>query len=483
MSLARRTITSTAWNFIAKLVSVVVLSVRSVLLARLLPVDAFGIYAGAGAAVGLTQVVAHFGMGGAFLHRSPETENEEQAAAVHFTLTLVFTLIWAGLLATGACLFSSGQTRTALLMFTLTSGGIMLAQTPRLILIRRVVHRRLALMQALNALLTTLVAVSLAWQGATLWALLATDVVSLILTIVMLYVWRPVWHPRLIWLPEAMRYFLHFGSRNFLAIVLLRALDKVDDLWTRFCLGVTPMGFYSRAYTFATYPRNILAQPINAVAQGTYAELKGDRLRLSQAFFRINAFLVRSGFLLAGLLALIAPEFIRLVLGTKWLPMLDAFRLMLVYTLLDPIKLTVGSLFIAVGKPEKVLRARFVQLVVLIGGLLLLGPPLGITGVALAVDIMLVVGMVILLWQARSYVSFSLFRLFAAPGLALFLGMLLARGAIALPGVIGSDWRTGSVKVAVFLAVYGIVLLILERRQFHEMFLVLGKQIFRQLGT
>jgi PST family polysaccharide transporter len=270
------------------------------------------------------------------------------------------------------------------------------------------------------------------------------------------------------------RYFLRFGSRSFIAATLQYALDRVDDLWVGSYLGDTAMGLYSRAYTFATYPRRILAAPLNTVSVGTYAELKAARKRLSQAFFRINAFLVRSGFLAAGLFALVAPEFIRLLLGVKWLPMLSAFRLMLAYTMFDPLKLTVANALVAVGKPERIARARFAQLAVLVTGLFLMGPSLGIAGVALAVDGMLVVGIVVLLWEVRRYVDFSLTRLFGAPGLALGIGMIMARGAIMLPGVLGSDWRTGSVKGAVFLAVYTGILLVLERRHLLKMVRFLG---------
>jgi O-antigen/teichoic acid export membrane protein len=480
-SIAQRSITSISWNVVASLANVVIGFVRSVLLARLLPVEVFGVYGWAGSVVALSAMAANFGLGGALLHRAPETEDEEQGAAVHFTLQLMFSLVWAILLTAGTLIFASGQIRTALLVLTTTSVGTHLVQTPRIILARRVVHRRLALVQVINILLSSLAAVGLAWRGATLWALLSTDLSVFVINILLFYLWRPVWRPRLAWAPRAMRYFLRFGSRNFLAIVLLRGIDKADELWAGFYLGVTSLGYYSRAYTFATYPRIILAQPVNRVVEGTYAELKENRHHLSQAFFRANAFLVRSGFFLAGLLALVAPEFTRLLLGPKWLPMLDAFRLMLVFTLLDPIKTTVGGLFIAVGSPERVVRARFAQLVVLVGGLFLLGPTLGITGVALAVNIMLAVGMIILLRKAREYVDFSPLRLFVAPALALLLGLLLARIAINVPGVLGSDWRTGFVKSTVFSMTYSIALLIMERRQFFEIFSVLNKQIFRKI--
>jgi O-antigen/teichoic acid export membrane protein len=225
-----------------------------------------------------------------------------------------------------------------------------------------------------------------------------------------------------------------------------------------------------------------LARPVNSVTVGTYAELKYDRLRLSRAFFRTNALLIRTGFFLAGLLALVAPEFIRLVLGAKWLPMLDAFRLMLLFTLLDPIKMGVANLFIAVGKPEQIVRARFAQLVILVIGLFTMGRFWGIAGVALAVDVMLFVGIVILLWQSRKFADFSLQRMFLKPVWALLVGLLLGRGVLLLPGVLGSDWRTGIAKTAVFTIAYGLVLFIFERDELLRMVAFVGESVPGKAG-
>ena len=363
-----------------------------------------------------------------------------------------------------ALLRTTGDQQTALIVITLATAGLEITQTPRLILVRRVVHRRLALLQFVDAILTTAVAVGLALLGATLWALLSTDVVVMVVSMVGLFLWRPVWRPRFGWNRDVVRYYLSFGSRNFAAGGLLLALDRVDDLWTLRYLGDTALGYYSRAYTFATYPRRILAGPVNQVAGGTYAELKSERKRLSQAFFRTNALLVRSGFLMAGLLALIAPELIAILLGEKWMPMLQAFRLMLVYTLLDPIKMTVGDLFVAVGRPELVLRVRLGQLAVMVVGLFALGTRYGIAGVALAVDAMVVVGIVVLLWQARQYVDYSVRRLFLAPALALAAGLAAGLGAMALLGsLFPSSLWTATIKTAAFLLAYAAVLFVLER--------------------
>jgi O-antigen/teichoic acid export membrane protein len=462
------------------LINVVVSFVSSILLARWLPVEVFGVVAMANSVVQLSVQVANFGLAGAFVHRSPETQDEEQAAAIHFTLKLILTAVWTIIMVVSALLFTSDQLRTALLLTALAQSGVELTQTPKIILGRRVRHRRLALIQILSTVLCTLVSLVLASKGVALWALLSANLVSLVINFVALYGWRPIWRPRLAWSTPIVRYFFDYGGRNFLSIILLKALDRLDDLWTGAYLGTKPLGFYSRAYGLATYPRRILAQPLYAVAGGTYAELKGDRPRLSRAFFVNIAFLVRSGFFLAGLIALIAPEFINLVLGAKWLPMLDAFRLMLVFTLLDPIQMTVGDLFLAVGDPNQVITTRVVQLIVLGVGLYSLGPLMGIAGVALAVDGMLGVGMIILLWRARAYVDFSLKRAFAMPSLALITGLILASGANLSFTNSESELVTGSVKLIVFFVTYSVILLAAERRQILEVFTIARTSIQHQ---
>jgi len=464
-SIAERSIISATWNVGASLASVVVLFVRSVMLSRWLPVATFGVYGFVSAAVMLAAVVLNFGLTGAFLHRAPETEDESQAAATHFTIITVIALAWSAIMIGGALWLTTDAIRLALIVIVLTTAFAQLAQTPRVILMRRVAHRRLAIMQFVNAVLTTLAALTLAWRGATLWAMLITNIISAFVTLSLLYLWKPVWRPRFRWSPPEIRYFLHFGSRTWLSSVLLSALDRIDDLWTGFYLGSAPLGFYSRAYTFATYPRRILANPISTVSGGTFAELKHERDRLSQAFFRATAFLLRSSFYLGGMFALIAPEFIGILLGEKWLPMTNVFRLMLIFTLLDPMKAIVANLFVAVGRPEQVIQARLVQLVLLIVGLFGLGFAWGVVGVALAVDAMLMSGIAILMWKARAYVDISLVRLFAAPAIALAAALTLAYAAILLAGLRETTLTSALMKALIFSLIYVLLMLIMERDQ------------------
>jgi O-antigen/teichoic acid export membrane protein len=477
MSLAQRSIRSSAYNIAANAVEIVVLFVRSVVLARLLDPAVFGVYTLALSVVALTQALPSFGLMGAFLYQTDESESEE-ALGTHFALTTLFGVVWAFLLTIGVALFAPEDVQWVYRVLIATALVSRLTLTPCALLTRQVLFRRLAILQVSTTLVTTLISISLAWHGFGVWSLVAANVVGAAIAVIALYAIRPVWRPQLGWSPPMVRRFLSFGSKVVTGNLLLQTLDRVDDIWTGVVLGPTALGYYSRAYRFATYPRAFLARPLNSVAIGTYAQLKGDRRRLSQAFFRINSLMIRTGFLLAGVLALVAPEFIRLVLGAQWLPMLDAFRLMLVYTLLDPIKITIANVITTSGAPEKVIRARITQMVVMSVGLVTLGPWLGIAGVALTVNLMLVIGIGILLWQARTYIDFSIRRMFAVPTLGLVLGLLATRAAIAIPGILGSDWLSGILKAIVFSATYLGVVLLLERDQI-PMLLGMLKQLRR----
>jgi len=470
MQLARRSISSISWNLTANITKSAILFTRSVLLARLIRVEDFGVYAFAGSIIALSVTIANFGLDSAFIHRSVSTEDEGHAASIHFTLKIILTSIWVVIMFSLALLIPNIEQRVAIIALTIASALTGITQTPKLILIRRVDHRRLAVVNIINAIISTIVAVGLAWNSVGLGALIATDYVTLVIHILAFYAWKPVWAPRFRWHLESIKYYLGFGGQSWISNLLYNALNEIDDLWTGAILGQIQLGYYSRAYVFATYPRQVLAAPINSVALGTYAELKNNRVSLSKAFFRTIALLVRLNFLAAGCLFLIAPEFIRLFLGVKWMPMLDAFRLMLIFILLDPIQTTIAHLFTAQGQPRTVIYNRLIQITLLGIGLITLGNTLGIAGVALSMDVMVLVGIIILLLSARRFVDYSLLQLFLYPSVALVIAMLAGYLAQNIPGwPLLSDLYSGLLKSIIYVAVFCILMLLLERTRIFKM--------------
>jgi len=465
MSLSQRSVRSVKWNTVATIMGFPVGFIQTVLLARLLPVEYFGVFAAVTSIIGLSSIFFEFGLSNAFIHRSPETEDEQKAVAVFFTLYLALNTIWLIVMVAYGSLALAGLQRYVLIPMVFANFLTRITNPPRVLLIRRVQHRRLAVLDLITGVSSAIISISIAWFTRSIWALMISTVLTLLWSVLGLYVWKPVWKPRLAWDPSVVRYYFSFGARSLVNNVADGILDNSDNLWTSRYLGNVILGYYSRAFKFAIYPRILLSTPVNQVALGTYAELKYDRQRMSKAFFQTNFFLSRAGFLIAGCLVVIAPNFIRLLIGARWLPMLDAFRLMLVFALLDPIKVTISGVLMAVGKPERITIVRFAQITTLIVGLFVLGIRYEISGVALAMDLMIIVGTVLLLIFVRPFVDFSLWRLFGLPVIGLLVGFVIYGLVYNLIPVHLSDWLAIIIKTGLFCLGYLSVLFLLEREQ------------------
>lgn len=461
MNLIKQSIDSVSWNILARVVVIVLGLVRSICLARWLPVEVFGIYAFAASIIHLTIVIPNFGMAGALIHKSAETKNRKTAESVHFTLVFLFSLIWAAVLGLLAFLILDKAVAPAVFVLIPVFFGIQMTQTPRTILIKQVEHKRLAMIQIVTICVSTIVSMAMAWSGFTLSALLAVDVITFLVACAGFYGYKPFFMPRFNLDRKSCAYFLGFGGKNFINNLLQQVLTRGDKLWTGIFLGKTQLGFYARAFRFANYPNMVLSASVTPVVTGTFAQLKHDREKLASVFFHTICIVIRAGFLLTGVFAAAAPELIVLVIGSKWLPMVDTFRILLVFTLFDPVRLIVNSLYIAVGRPGSLVRVRMVQVCVFGVLIFVSGRYFGIAGVAWAMVLMLFTGLIILLVQARRFVSFSMVKMFAPPCAAAAAGLvsvfLFTRFLTGVaPGVVML------VKMIGFAAVFALVISAIE---------------------
>ncbi|MCB0021089.1 MAG: polysaccharide biosynthesis C-terminal domain-containing protein, partial [Anaerolineales bacterium] len=165
-------------------------------------------------------------------------------------------------------------------------------------------------------------------------------------------------------------------------------------------------------------------------------------------------------------LFMIVPDFTVLVLGDKWLPMVTVFRLLIVYSLLDPLFVISTHLTTALGEPEVLTRIKLMQLVVFVPAVMLFGRLWQIEGVALAADLMLVVGMGAVFRAVRRSLPVATGRILWPPLLAAVIAGLVTT-------VVFQQFMSGSVlwlqmglKGIVSVVIFGLILFLLER---HEM--------------
>jgi O-antigen/teichoic acid export membrane protein len=467
---ARRTVAGVTTNLTAQIITLVTGFARSVLLARLLfPAD-IGIVALALFFANLISSLATFGLNAGLIQRKTL---EPEAVSTHFALRVVFSVL--ALFVTLLCvpLFRLVYPdRPLLVPLIVTLSGVTVIRaatsTPMVLLRRRLAFRRLALLNVASSVMTLIIAPSLALRGLGPWSLvLGEQLTGSLVFAAGVWLYRPPWRPSLRFNRAIARQFLRFGRFVVANLQISYMLDQFDDFWTATALGSTAAGYYNKAYELARYSRRIIAVPLEDVFFPAYARLQTDRLRLSQAYYRFNSLVVRLSFLLALIAFLVAPEFITLVLTPKWLPMVNTFRFMIIYTLLDPIIVTAGSLTVAVGQPNILTRIKLLQLASFVPGVIVLAALWGIEGVAVAADLMLLIGIVLVLRNVRRFVDFSPKRLFGYPLLALILGAAAGFAASTQLDA-GSLWLSLLGKALTAGVVYSAVLLAFERAEYQR---------------
>ncbi|NLG50320.1 MAG: oligosaccharide flippase family protein [Chloroflexi bacterium] len=452
---------------------------RSLLLARLLLPEYYGVMTLALFFVNLLGRLRDTGFDYALV-RSEQPSPAE--VSTHFLLqvgTGVVMLV-VGLLLIPILGHAYGDQRMLIPVFAALVAGRLLStlgNTPLALLQRELGFDRVAGIDLIKAVIKTAGALALAYLGAGVWALVAEDLLEIVVSVVAVWIVRPV---RLILAldREVARRYLRFGLPLFLSHLVVFLLMEFDDFWVGTTLGEVPLGFYAVAFAFAQYPRRVVSDPIQVVILSTYARLQTDRAGLSKAFYRASAYLVRVGFLAASTFALVAPEFIRVFIGEKWVPAVAAFRLLVIFGMSLPLVAVTVNLLVAVGESRRILTARLMQLAVFVPFVILGVWRWGILGAALASDMMTLVGLVIVMRMARRYVDYSPARLLAAP--------LLATGVAAtvvwLVGARLPAWSDLWLMVAkggLCVAAYSAVMVALERAEYVRAF-ALAAQLLRR---
>lgn len=191
--------------------------------------------------------------------------------------------------------------------------------------------------------------------------------------------------------------------------------------------------------------------------------------------------MVRASFGFSLFFILLAPELISF-LDETWQPLLVTFQLMIIYTLLDPLSVGAADLLIAIGRPDLPFRTKIFQIVIFIPSVILLGGWLGIEGVALAANLMVGSGALILFMFTRRFVDYSARRLWLWPTFALVVTggvVLLLTPVWALFAL----WLALVGKVVLIGLLYGGILLIAEKEDILRSYQMVWQQIRPFLTT
>ncbi|MEC4888814.1 MAG: lipopolysaccharide biosynthesis protein [Nitrospira sp.] len=309
-----------AWTGVMKWSGQLLTWVATILVARILTPDDYGIMAMAMAFIGIVGMISEFGVGSAVLNfRDLESDQVSQLNGISLMLGLGGFILSCLAAVPLSWFFKSDE--LTVVVIVLASGFIPLGMkgVPYALLQKEMRFKFLALVEGLQMLVQASSVVGFALLDFSYWALVLGSLVGTTMGAACLVGARPHGFsiPRFNQLREVLAY-----SWDVVGARILWYLYKVSDAFiVGRVLGQAALGAYSFGFALA----NMAVEKVSGMSYQVTTSLFG-AVQHDHAALRRYLLILTEGFAVVSFpitigLALVAEELVRVVFGEKWLPM------------------------------------------------------------------------------------------------------------------------------------------------------------------
>jgi teichuronic acid exporter len=439
MSKARKVFWAALWSAGDVLLRQGVQFVTSVVLARLLSPEEFGIIALLSLFTGIAGTFVESGLSMALIQRQDVTR-EDESSVFWFNLgvgCLMALLLWL-------CAPAIAALYTTPILIPLT--GVMavniviaaLGSIQNTFFTKQLNFRPLMLVSVLSALASGSVAVALAYKGFGFWALVAQTLIANFTATSLLWLLSP-WRPAVVFNLASLRRLFGFGGYMLASTLLDISYNRLYTVLIGKFYGPKELGFYSRAESVAQLPgwvtSGIIARvtfPLLSVVAGNKTLLR-DNLR-----FAVQGTMLLNVPVMLGL-AVVSEPLLLTLFGEKWLPALPLIQILCISGLLLPLHVLNVQTLMVLGHSDLYFRLEVAKK--LFGVLIMvLASAYGPMGITVGVATSSFVALFINTHYTRRFLDYGAFRQLSDVMPILGVAMAMACGLLLIQRSL-NNWR------------------------------------------
>lgn len=354
------------WKLSTQLVTQVTRLAVAILLARLMSPFQFGI---AGLALVFAPLAYIFtDLGAVLVHRKDPTE-EDRSTAFWMSLVIGFGLTLVGIAAAKPIARFYGEPQVEPLFMVLSATFFITAAstTQSALMHRAMAFRRVEIANMVAVVGASAVAVAAALAGWGAWAIILQLVANSVLFLVLIWRASP-WRPRRTFSRSSLRGLSSFTTHNLGANLVHYFERNMDNLLIGRYLGPTSLGVYSIAYNLMLYPVTRFAAPIHEVLFPVLARMQHDDERTRRIWLRVTRLIAVVVAPAMVALIVVAPEFVHLLLGSKWSEATPLVQILAIAGLVYAVRVPATSVLLARGEARALFRFSLVSALVLVTG-------------------------------------------------------------------------------------------------------------------
>jgi PST family polysaccharide transporter len=352
MSLRKKAAKGVVWSVIHRWGRAAVSTITFIILARLLPPEAFGLVALATIFTAFIEIFLDSGFSAAIVQRS-DLEPEHLDTAFWTSVFTGTLLTIAGIALSGvmASFFGEPELAPILIWLSLSFAVIALSSTQVAILQRRLAFKNLAARSLVATVVGGIVGVGMALAGYGVWSLVGQNLAKSLAAVIVL--WRASsWRPKFNFSWKHFKELIGFGVSMLGNKILLFFNRRSDDFLIGYFLGPTLLGYYTIGYRLLLVLIRLVTGITNAVAFPTFSRIQHQPERMRRAFYKVTQYTSLLAIPAFIGMAVLAPELVNTFFGEKWAPSIPVMQILAFIGILQSLLFFNGSIFKASGKPS-----------------------------------------------------------------------------------------------------------------------------------
>jgi O-antigen/teichoic acid export membrane protein len=381
-NLKQRTISSGFITVASQGLKFVLTMGSTMVLARLLTPQDFGLVAMVTTVTGFLRVFKDLGLSTATIQR--ETITQAQVSNlfwINVVVSALLTLVVILLAPAVAWFYREPRLVgvTLALSVTFLFSGSTVQHTA--LLYRQMRFKAVALVEVGSMTVGVVGGISAAWGKFGYWSLVIASVVTEVTAFLLTWSvssWRPSWPI----LRSGTRSMVGFGANLTMASFINCISKNIDSMLLGRFYGAYSVGIYSRAMALLLRPLDQILTPVNAVIEPTLARLQGQPERFRRTFLQIYNALVLVGFIITAILIALSRPVTLVLLGPQWEKAAAIFAGFAGLALYAPLASALGFLLVSQGRGRDMLTISVVTNVLVVAGILS-GLAFGPVGVAI----------------------------------------------------------------------------------------------------
>lgn len=360
-SLKDKTVKGVIWSAVDRFSAQGIQFVFSILIARLLVPEDYGVVAMLGIFMAVSQTFIDSGFGAALIRKVDRTE-EDFSTVFYFNIVVATLFYFALFFAAPAIanfyntpLLESITKVVALNLIINSLSGIHNAK-----LSIAIDFKSRAKISIVSTLLTGAVGLWMAYAGYGVWALVVQNLFSSAIRTVFLWV-IVKWYPKLVFSWKSFKELFSFGSKLLASALLDTLYNNIYTLVIGKVFSPSTLGVYSKANALAQFPSSNITGVLQGVTFPVLSTIQNEDDRLADAykrFLKIAAFVVFP--LMIGLSA-VADPFIRLVLTDKWEGAIYLLQIMCFWMMWYPIHAINLNILQVKGRSDYFLKLEIIK--------------------------------------------------------------------------------------------------------------------------